>query len=1423
LPFSSFASRKSNSFTSITIGLASPEQILDKSYGEVLKPETINYRSYKPEKDGLFCEKIFGPVKDWECHCGKYKRIRYRGIVCDRCGVEVTRKTVRRERTGHITLAVPVVHIWFLRSIPSKISYLLGYTTKQLESIAYYEKFVILHPGESGRKYGELINEQEYLELDTQFGIDTVSEDDIEEDNFFYAEMGGEAIRRLLIDLGVTQTIEELSLELKAVKISNQKKENILKRLRVLKQFDPRIEKKVNNRPEWMVITILPVIPPELRPLVPLDGGRFAASDLNDLYRRVIIRNNRLKQLMDIKAPDVILRNEKRMLQEAVDALLDNSRLQSAVRSGTRRPLKSLSDSLKGKSGRFRQNLLGKRVDYSGRSVIVVGPELKLHQCGLPKDMSIELFKPIVIRELIERGYTRTPRSAKMMVERGAKEVYHVLDYVVRDHPILLNRAPTLHRLGIQAFQPVLVDGRAIKLHPLVCAAFNADFDGDQMAVHIPLSSEAKMEAWLLMLSSHNILHPANGKPIAIPSQDMVLGIYYLTRPMKGLKGEGSTISSYHEAFLAVDNDEMGVHTVVNFRRDGKLIKNTTIGRIMFNSIFPDGMEYFNFIISKKKLEQIVFLCYKITGNHKTVVFLDKLKNLGFEYAYKSGVSIAISDIHIPDKKHEIIEKADNEVENIQDKFDNQILTEGERYNKIIDIWTHTTQEVASEMFGELEKDRDGFNPMYMMADSGARGSQDQIKQLAGMRGLMAKPKKSMTGSSGEIIENPIKSNFKEGLSVFEYFISTHGARKGLADTALKTADAGYLTRRLVDVSQDLTISMEDCGTIQGTLMEDLKEGEEVIEPLSDRIYGRTILEPVIDPIDGTMLVDANEMVDLNIIDKILVSNVFQVKVRSILTCAAETGLCAKCYGLNLASNKPAIMGDVVGIMAAQSIGEPGTQLTLRTFHIGGTASRIVEQSEMRSRKPGKIVFNDLMNIVLVTDENGESYFVSTVRNGKIELQDKDGRALSNYMIPYGAKVFVKDGEKIKPNQVLFSWDPYTDVILSRADGLVRFRDMIENETFVEEAVEGGKKMMVITESRNRNLNPHIEIESLTDSTKGSGMSVLPVKATIIVKDGQEVKEGEVIVKISREAGKTRDITGGLPRIAELFEARKPSDPAVIAEIDGHIKFGKIRRGIREIIVKSATGEEKSYKIPYGKHIIVHDDDFVVAGNRLCEGAVSPQDILAIRGASKVQEYLVDQIQEVYRLQGVTINDKHIEVIVRQMMQKVEIQDPGDADYLPGDRINRFAVLKTNQEIMDKSIIQTIGDSDYEAGDLVANQNIDDINEELAEQGKELIVAEPAQAATFKPLLLGITRASLNTDSFISAASFQETTRVLTDAAVQGKTDYLRGLKENVIIGRLIPAGTGASDNLNIETRKKESETPDAKVANPEESISQLI
>ena len=1391
--------RKSNSFSKITLGLLSPEEILDRSKGEILKPETINYRSYKPEKDGLFCEKIFGPVKDWECNCGKYKGIRYRGIVCDRCGVEVTKKTVRRERTGHITLAVPVVHLWYLRSIPSKISNLLGYTTKQLESITYYENYVVLNPGKAPVKYGELIDEDYYIELEDQYGIDSASDEDIDEDNYFVGSMGGGAVKELLSKLDIVKTTKELTEIVNNDKTSNQKREDCLKRLRMLRKFDPRKEKELYNKPEWMILSILPVIPPELRPLVPLDGGRFAASDLNDLYRRVIIRNNRLKQLIEIKAPDVILRNEKRMLQEAVDSLLDNSRYQSAVRSGTRRPLKSLSDSLKGKTGRFRQNLLGKRVDYSARSVIVVGPELNLHECGIPKEMAMELYKPIILHELIKRDYANTPKSAKILIDNKDDCIYKVLEYVVSDHPVLLNRAPTLHRLGIQAFQPKLIDGKAIRLHPLVCSAFNADFDGDQMAVHVPLSSEAKMESWFLMLSSHNILHPATGKPIAIPSQDMILGCYYLTRKRIGEVGEGTIISSYSEARLAYENKEIPLHAMVKFddKGDGKTYIETTLGRILFSDILPKGMPFINERLDKKKLIKLVYDCYTKVGNYETVLFLDRLKDLGFGYAFRSGLSIAIDDILIPKDKDSIIDKAAAKVDLIRDKFSKKIITEGERYNKVIDIWTHATTDVANEMFNELRNDDQGFNALYMMADSGARGSQDQIKQLAGMRGLMAKPKKSMSGSAGEIIENPIVSNFKEGLSVFEYFISTHGARKGLADTALKTADAGYLTRRLVDVAQDLTIIEEDCGTVQGVLLQDIKEGEEIIEPLEERILGRCVIEPIVDSITGEVILGANELVTEDTIDKMNSTNIYQVRVRSVLTCESVRGICKACYGTNLATNKMPETGDAIGIMAAQSIGEPGTQLTLRTFHIGGTASRIMEESNRKAKNDGFVKYGDKINVLKSKDDDGKVIDVCNVRNSEIELCDKKGNVISSWVVPYGAKLHIKDGKKVSSGDIVFSWDPYTDVILARTDGVIAYKDMIEGETFAEDAVDGGRKMVVITESKNRNLSPHIEIVSNKGESILGGVSILPIKATVLVKEGEKVKAGQVLVKIPKDIGKTMDITGGLPRIAELFEARNPWNPAIVTEIDGRVKYGKIKRGIREIHV-TGSDVEKVYKIPYGKHVLVHDNDFISAGDKLCEGSVSPKDILAIKGSAKVQEYLVEAIQQVYRIQGVSINDKHIEVIVRQMMLKVLVSDSGDSDFYKGDRVSKYILNNENKELAKKRVVTDPGESGYEEGDVVYFSNIKELNLELKEDGKKEIKSRKCKPATFKPLLLGITRASLNTESFISAASFQETTRVLTDAAIEAKTDHLNGLKENVIIGRLIPAGTGNPTNKNI-------------------------
>jgi len=1369
-------------FNTIQISLASPELILSKSYGEVTKPETINYRSYKPEKEGLFCEKIFGPVKDWECHCGKYKRIRYKGIICDRCGVEVTRKKVRRERMGHINLAVPVVHIWYLRSIPSKLSYILGLSTKDLEKIIYYENYVVIKSGESDVEPMTMLDEEEYLELRREFGRPT-GDGAKENKEYFQAGMGGEAIRKLLANLDLDKLADELQHAVDT-ETSKQRKNDALKRLKVVKAFLPDEDGKP-NKPEWMVLSVLPVIPPELRPLVPLDGGRFAASDLNDLYRRVIIRNNRLKQLIEINAPDVILRNEKRMLQEAVDSLFDNSRRRTAVRSGTRRPLKSLSDMLKGKQGRFRQNLLGKRVDYSGRSVIVVGPELKLSECGLPKEMAIELFKPFIINQLITRGYAKTPRSAKLMVEEKQPEIYEVLEYVVKDHPVLLNRAPTLHRLGIQAFQPVLIDGKAIKIHPLVCAAFNADFDGDQMAVHVPLGAEAQIESRMLMLSSHNILHPAHGAPIAIPSQDMVLGVYYLTRALPGDKGEGAHMSSKDEVRIAYSNNQVGLHAKIKLRLDDEEIE-TTVGRVLFNDILPEEMPFINSLVAKKSLEQIIGDCFQRAGNFRTVQFLDDLKNLGFEYATSSGQSIGLDDVIIPEEKNEFIERASTEVEDVNQKAQNEILTEGERYNKVIDVWTHTTNAVAERMMQHLARDKEGFNNVFMMADSGARGSKDQIKQLAGMRGLMAKPQKSMTGQAGEIIEDPILSNFKEGLTVLEYFISTHGARKGLADTALKTADAGYLTRRLVDVSQDVVVSEQDCGTINGIEISALKEGEEIIEPLEDRIVGRVALDDIYNPITDEIIVETGEMIDEDVAREIGETPLESIRIRSVLTCETRRGVCVKCYGRHMATNKVVNVGESVGIIAAQSIGEPGTQLTLRTFHIGGTASRIVETSEMYSKHAGKVRFSE--NMELSDREDGRK--ICLVRNARIDIIDDNNRELAHYNVPYGSKVLVEPDEIVEKGQTLFSWDPYSDVILARRSGYVKFVDLIDDVTFSEETDELGRKQTTIIESKDRSLSPRIAIADDSGKTIAPGI-ILPVGANLVVKNGQYVESGDTLVKIAKEIGKTRDITGGLPRVAELFEARKPKEPAVVTEIDGRVQFGKIRRGVREILIKGSADEERSYKIPYGKHVIVHEGDWVSAGDRLCDGAVAPHDILRILGPGKVQEYLVNEIQEVYRLQGVRINDKHIEVIVRQMMQKIAIDDPGDTQYLEKDRVNKYEVFEENERVRDMLVITDPGDTDLRKGRLIRQKKLEQINEEIQEDGGEPAKTRGAKLATFRPLLLGITRASLNTESFISAASFQETTRVLTDAATSAKVDHLRGLKENVIMGRLIPAGTG--------------------------------
>ena len=1397
----------SRKYSSITIGLSPPETLLARSYGEVLKPETINYRSYKPEKDGLFCEKIFGPVKDYECHCGKYKGIRYRGIICDRCGVEVTRKKVRRERMGHITLAVPVVHIWYLRSIPSKLSYLAGKSTKDLERVIYYEMFMVIDPGASGLQPFELIDEDEYTELESKFGHMAVSEEDRDNENYFFASMGGEAMKEMLGRINMLELKKEL-VDIVQNSKSKQKRKDALKRLKVVQSFVLDPTKKRLNKPEWMIVSILPVIPPELRPLVPLEGGRFAASDLNDLYRRIIIRNNRLKQLMEIKAPDVILRNEKRMLQESVDALFDNSRRKTAIRSGSRRPLKSLSDMLRGKTGRFRQNLLGKRVDYSGRSVIVVGPQLNLHECGLPKNMALELFKPHMIRQLMVRGYTQTPRSAKLMVENQEPVVYKVLEYVIMDHPILLNRAPTLHRLGIQAFQPVLIDGKAIQLHPLVCSAFNADFDGDQMAVHVPLSLEAQTEARMLMLSSHNILHPANGEPIAVPSQDMVLGCYYLTRPSNDEAPIRNRIfGSNQEVLLAYENKALALHDSIDLKNGDSWVKGTTVGRVIFNSILPKEMGYINDIIDKKKLTKTVNQVYMLSGNAKTVELLDNLKNLGFSMATKSGVSIAISDILIPENKDDILKKASSQVDDVSQKFDRHVLTDGERYNKVIDIWTHATNEVASSMMGEMANDRGGFNPVFMMADSGARGGQDQIKQLAGMRGLMAKPQKSMKGGVGEIIESPITSNFKEGLSVFEYFISTHGARKGLADTALKTADAGYLTRRLVDVSQDMVTYEVDCGTISGIIISDLKEGEEIIEPLSDRILGRTILDDFISD-GGQKVIDSGEVISEKEAHLIGESGVGSVRIRSVLTCESKRGVCSKCYGWDLSTHQLVDIGTAVGIRAAQSIGEPGTQLTLRTFHIGGTATRIIEQSEMNAKYSGVIKFSENYDYAKTVDELGVEVTRCMSRHASLVILDSKNNEIAQYNVPYGANMHIQEGEKVKSGQLLIQWDPYTDIILARDTGYVVLKDFIEGETYSVESVEGGKKQMVIIEARDRKLSPHVEIVGKNGKVMAGG-TILPVSASLVVTDKQNVQRGQTLVKIQKDVGKSRDITGGLPRVAELFEARKPSNPAVMCEINGTVKFGETKRGVRKIHVAGSDGEERIYKIPYGKHVIVHEGDFINAGTNLCEGSVSPDDILRVLGPMAVREYLVDEIQEVYRLQGVKINDKHIEIIVNQMMQKVSIIDPGDTKFLEQDRVAKREVFSENERIASMVIVNEIGDSDLEQDSIIDKSEFNDVNKEIKADGKIIASYRRPRPATFEPILMGITQASLNTESFISAASFQETTRVLTDASTAGKTDYLRGLKENVAVGRLIPAGTGTPGVRNILVGSEAVESDD--------------
>lgn len=1388
----------------IQISLASPNSILGKSYGEVLKPETINYRSFKPEKDGLFCEKIFGPVKDYECHCGKYKRVRYRGIICDRCGVEVTTKSVRRERMGHISLAVPIVHIWYFKSTPSKIGYLLDISPKDLERIIYYESYVVIQPGMAelnGKplKQGDLLTDDEYYEVVSSLPEENSSLPDDNPDKFI-AKMGGEAIRDLLRKIDVDELSRMLRLELQD-NPSQQRKIEILKRLSVVEPFRNRVNGELVNRPEWMVMDVIPVIPPELRPLVPLEGGRFATSDLNDLYRRVIIRNNRLKKLIEIRAPEVILRNEKRMLQEAVDALFDNSKRGTAVRSDGNRPLKSLSDMLRGKQGRFRQNLLGKRVDYSGRSVIVVGPKLKLYECGLPKEMAVELFKPFIIRKLVERKIVKTVKSAKRLVEKRPPQVWEILEEIIKDHPVLLNRAPTLHRLGIQAFQPVLTENKAIEIHPLVCAAFNADFDGDQMAVHVPLSYEAQMEAKLLMLSSHNILSPASGRPLAIPSQDMVLGCYYLTKARNGVQGEGKIFYGPEEVIVAYNNKKVDLHAKIKVKIGDELI-DTTVGRVIFNTIVPEEIGFVNEVLTKKNIEKLTLRILKTVGNKRTVEFLDDIKQLGFTFATYSGISIGLDDVVVPEEKEKIIQEALKKVENKRRQYEMGYLTEGEKYNQVIDIWTKVTEDVSHILFEKLRTHKGGFNSLYMMADSGARGSKEQIRQLAGMRGLMAKPQKNLTGSTGEIIENPITSNFFEGLSVLEYFISTHGARKGLADTALKTADAGYLTRRLVDVAQDVIITEDDCGTILGIEARAIKDGENIIEALADRVKGRVAVDDVYDSITGELIVQSGQLIDDKIAEKIRESAVESIKIRSVLTCESRFGVCAKCYGENLATGRLVDIGEAVGVIAAQSIGEPGTQLTLRTFHIGGTASLIAAKGNIQARYDGIVKFEDVSFIKRLDDE-GEPVFISKSRNGRLILMSENEQTLATHNIPYGAEIIVGDGQKVKKGDELFKWDPFNTFILAEADGIIRFKDLKENINFTEEMDEQTrKKMRVIIESRDKRLSPQIQI---IDENTGEELHsyILPVGALLNVNEGDKVLAGDKLAKIPREITRTKDITGGLPRVAELFEARKPKNPSFVAEIDGIVEFGKIMRGYREVKIKGEL-EEKIYKIPIQRHVLVHPGDYVRAGENLTDGSVAPQDILRILGPQEVQKYLVNEIQEVYRLQGVTINDKHIEIIVRQMMQKVRITDPGDTDFLEGEKVNKFQVNEVNNKIMNKVVVLDPGDSTYKIGDKVERVKVDFVNRKIKANNGKPIEYRPARPATTTPELMGITTASLSTDSWISAASFQETTRVLTEAAIAGKIDYLRGLKENVIMGALIPAGTGLKKFKRLRVKLKE-------------------
>ena len=1401
--------KKINSdFLNITISLASPESILESSYGEVTQPETINYRTYKPEMGGLFCERIFGPVKDWECHCGKYKRIRYKGIICDRCGVEVTEKKVRRERMGHIELVVPVAHIWYFRSLPNKIGYLLGLSTKKLDQIIYYERYAVVQAGvkaEDGINYMDFLTEDEYLDIIDKLPRENQMLPDTDPEKFI-AKMGADALEMLL----ARTKLDELSYELRhqaATDTSQQRKQEALKRLKVVEAFRDA-NTRIENRPEWMVIKMVPVIPPELRPLVPLDGGRFATSDLNDLYRRVIIRNNRLKRLIEIKAPEVILRNEKRMLQEAVDSLFDNSRKVNAVRSEGNRALKSLSDMLKGKQGRFRQNLLGKRVDYSGRSVIVVGPELKLHECGLPKDMAAELFKPFIIRKLIERGIVKTVKSAKKIVDRKDPVIWDILENVLKGHPVLLNRAPTLHRLGIQAFQPKLIEGKAIQLHPLVCTAFNADFDGDQMAVHVPLGQEAVLEASMLMLSSHNILNPANGAPITVPSQDMVLGLYYVTKgrtniPEYPIIGEGMTFYGPNEVVIAMNEGRVSKHANIKCRvrmrnEDGTFeekIVDTVAGRILFNQSVPEEVGYINELLTKKKLQQIIGQVFKLAGVARTAQFLDDIKELGFQMAFKGGLSIGLSDVMVPAEKEKLIEDAKKDVEGVWSNYLMGLITENERYNQVIDIWTRVNSRITETLMKQLEADQGGFNSIYMMMHSGARGSREQIRQLGGMRGLMAKPQKNLAGGAGEIIENPILSNFKEGLDVLEYFISTHGARKGLADTALKTADAGYLTRRLHDVAQDVVVTEDDCETLRGIQISALKDNEDIVEPLSERILGRVSVHDVTDPLSGEMILEAGQEITEEIALYIDETSIENVEIRSVLTCETRSGVCAKCYGRSLASGRMVDIGESVGVIASQSIGEPGTQLTLRTFHVGGTASNIAVDANIKAKFEGVIHFEDL-RLVESTNSEGEPITVVMGRSGEVRIQHPEtGQLLIANNVPYGAHLSVKEGDKVEKGQEICTWDPYNAVILSEFDGSVDFDAIEEGITYREEFDEQtGFQEAVIIDTRDKTKNPAIVVKGKSKLLKDQTEKFynLPVGARLVVKNGVKVKSGQPLAKIPRIVGKTRDITGGLPRVTELFEARNPSNPATVSEIDGVVSYGGVKRGNREILIDSKDGIQRRYMVNLSKHILVQDGDFVKAGDPLSDGAITPADILSIKGPTAVQEYLVNEIQEVYRLQGVKINDKHIECIVRQMMQKVEILDAGDTNFLEMQPVDRWVFREENNKILNMKVVDDPGDSEnLKPGMIVTVRRLRDENSSLKRRDMKLATARDAQPAVGKPTLMGITQASLGTESFVSAASFQETTKVLSEAAVRGKRDELQGLKENVIVGHLIPAGTG--------------------------------